>query len=42
VAHANAYREDAPKWTISPELFESVLAVYRRDQEAADRGLRAG
>jgi hypothetical protein len=42
VAHANAHREDAPKWTISPELFESVLAVYRRDQEAIDRGLRAG
>lgn len=42
VAHANAHREDAPRWTISPELFESVLAVYRRDQDAVDRGLRAG
>ncbi|MBN1851986.1 MAG: hypothetical protein JW829_04650 [Pirellulales bacterium] len=42
VAHGNAHRDDDPVWTISGETFESVLAVYRRDQDAIDRGLRAG
>jgi hypothetical protein len=42
VAHANAHTDDAPNWTISPERFESVLALYSRDQDAFDRGLRAG
>jgi hypothetical protein len=42
VAHSNAYTDDAPTWKISPERFESVLALYSRDQDAFDRGLRAG
>jgi hypothetical protein len=42
VAHCNAYTDDAPSWRISSERFESVLALYSRDQDAFDRGLRAG
>jgi hypothetical protein len=42
VAHCNAYTDDAPCFKISGERFESVLALYLRDQDAFDRGLRAG
>jgi hypothetical protein len=42
VAHCNAYTDDAPCWKITGERFESVLALYSRDQDAFDRGLRAG
>jgi hypothetical protein len=42
VAHCNAYTDEAPCWRISSERFESVLALYSRDQDAFDRGLRAG
>ncbi|HEX3725576.1 MAG TPA: hypothetical protein VHV08_05010 [Pirellulales bacterium] len=42
VAHCNAYTDEAPSWKISPQQFESVLALYSRDQDAFDRGLRAG
>jgi hypothetical protein len=42
VAHCNAYTDEAPCWKISSERFESVLALYNRDQDAFDRGLRAG
>ena len=42
VSHCNAYTDDAPTWKISPERFESVLALYGRDQDAFDRGLSAG
>ena len=42
VAHCNAYTDEAPNWKISSERFESVLALYGRDQDAFDRGLRAG
>jgi hypothetical protein len=42
VAHCGAHSDEHPKWTISSETFESVLAVYHRGQEAADRGLGAG
>ena len=42
VAHCNAYTDEAPSWKISSERFESVLALYSRDQDAFDRGLRAG
>ena len=38
VAHCNAYTDESPAWTISSELFESTLAVYRRQQDAMDRG----
>lgn len=42
VAHCNAHTDEDPSWQISSELFESVLAVYSRDQDAVDRGLQAG
>ena len=42
VAHCNAHTDDAPSWRISGERFESALALYSRDQDAFDRGLRAG
>lgn len=42
VAHANSYTDDAPEWRISAGTFESVLAVYQKDQDAFDRGLGAG
>jgi hypothetical protein len=40
--HCNAHGDDQPVWEISSEEFESVLALYERDQEALDRGLGAG
>jgi hypothetical protein len=42
VAHSAAYTSDRPQWKIPRETFESVLAVYLKDQDAVDRGLRAG
>ncbi|MEX0712596.1 MAG: hypothetical protein WD278_09615, partial [Pirellulales bacterium] len=39
VSHSNAYTDENPSWKISGETFESVLALYQRDQEAYDRGL---
>jgi hypothetical protein len=42
VAHANTYTDDAPSYKISPATFESVLAVFQREQEALDRGVGAG
>ncbi len=42
VAHCNAFTDEEPSWTISSDRFESVLALYSRDQDAFDRGLRAG
>jgi hypothetical protein len=42
VAHCNAHTDDQPVWRIKSETFESTLAVYLRDQDAVDRGLRAG
>ena len=42
VAHCNAHTDESPSWKISSERFESVLALYSRDQDAFDRGLRAG
>jgi len=40
--HCNAHSDDKPVWQISGESFESVLALYRRDQDAFDRGEGAG
>ena len=40
--HCNAHRDDEPVWQISGATFESVLALYRRDQEAFERGEGAG
>jgi len=42
VAHCNAFTDEAPQWKISGQTFESVLALYARDQDALDRGLGAG
>ncbi len=39
VAHCNAYTDDDPEWQISSEMFESQLALYRREQDAFDRGV---
>ncbi len=41
-AHCNAHSQDRPAWRISRATFESVLALYQRDQEAFERGLGAG
>jgi hypothetical protein len=40
--HCNAHTEDRPAWKISGATFESVLALYQRDQDAFDRGEGAG
>ena len=42
IEHGNAYTDESPAWKIRSEMFDSVLAVYLRDQEQVDRGLRAG
>ena len=42
VAHCNAHTDGDPAWQVSAETFESMLAVYRRDQDAFDRGLGPG
>jgi hypothetical protein len=42
VAHCNAHTDQQPAWKVSRDTFESVLAVYNRDQEALDRGLGPG
>ena len=41
-AHCNAYTEEQPAWKISSATFESVFALYQRDQDAFDRGVGAG
>ncbi len=41
-AHCNAHTEDQPVWKIPATTFESVLALYQRDQDAFDRGVGAG
>jgi hypothetical protein len=40
--HCNAHGDQEPVWKISSGTFESVLAIYQRDQEAFDRGVGAG
>jgi len=40
--HCNAHTEDQPVWKISSTTFESVLALYQRDEAAFDRGVGAG
>jgi hypothetical protein len=42
VGHCNAHTDENPVWQVSSNLFEATLAVYARDQDAVDRGLRAG
>jgi len=38
-AHAAAHTEDQPVWKIGEGTFQSVLAVYQREMDAADRGV---
>jgi len=40
-AHCNAHSEQQPAWQIGPGTFESTLAVYLRELDAADRGVGA-
>jgi hypothetical protein len=40
--HCNAHSDDNPVWRIDSGEFESVLALYQRDQDALDRGVGAG
>ncbi len=40
--HCNAHSDENPAWQISSGTFESVLALYQRDQDAFDRGVGAG
>lgn len=40
--HCNAHSDTEPAWQITSGTFESVLAVYQRDQDAFDRGVGAG
>jgi hypothetical protein len=42
VNHSNAHTDSEPVWQISPQTFESTLAVYQKDQDAFDRGMGAG
>mgnify|MGYP006908203459 CR=1 FL=1 len=42
VAHCQSYVSSDPSWLINAATFESQLALYRRDQQAVDRGLSAG
>jgi hypothetical protein len=42
VVHCNAHSDENPVWEISPETFESTLALHLRDQDAFDRGVGAG
>jgi len=39
VAHCHSHTDERPVYAISPERFESELALFRRDQDAFDRGL---
>jgi hypothetical protein len=41
VSHCNAHTEEDPVWRIPAPLFESTLSLYRRDQDAFDRGVGA-
>jgi hypothetical protein len=40
-AHCNAHSDESPVWKIPSGEFESVLALFQRDQEAFDRGVGA-
>jgi hypothetical protein len=42
VVHCNAHSDENPSWVISPETFESTLALHLREQDAFDRGVGAG
>jgi hypothetical protein len=42
VAHCNAHTEENPSWKVSAERFETSLALYQREQDSAERGMRVG
>lgn len=42
VAHCQQHVDTAPVWQVSSGTFETQLALYRRDQQAVDRGLGPG
>lgn len=42
VAHCNAHTDQAPVWKISPQTFESELALFQRDLDSYDRGASPG
>ncbi len=39
VTHCGAHADDDPVWTISPTTFETTLAVYLKDRDAAEQQL---
>jgi hypothetical protein len=39
--HCNSHSDESPVWRVSAGTFESVLALYQRDQDAFDRGVGA-
>ena len=41
-AHCHAHTDESPVWKIPAATFESNLAVYRREQDAFDRGTGSG
>lgn len=41
VTHTNAHSDQEPAWRIGGATFETVLALYQRDQDAFDRGTGA-
>ncbi len=42
MTHCQAHTDSDPAWQIDSGTFEAQLALYRRDQEATDRGLVHG
>lgn len=40
--HCNQHTESDPVWRVGPDTFESVLAVYSKEQASIDRGLSVG
>ncbi len=42
VTHTNAHSDEDPAWRISGLTFETVLALYLRDQDAYERGTATG
>ena len=40
--HCHRHTEDAPRWTIDPDTFRTVLSAHLRDLDAFDRGYGHG
>ncbi|HEY6564309.1 MAG TPA: hypothetical protein VIY86_07410, partial [Pirellulaceae bacterium] len=41
-SHCNEHSQDAPSYRVSNAVFEAEFAVYRKELDAADRGLAVG